>query len=358
MAKKKMSSGEEQIGLIYYWWIVVRIWTRKNIIQRFRDYRARRPHRSFKLTRRRDYARPLEIGGYWKFTGEVFSILKSHKKQFRNLVLAIAGFSFFAIGLLDGDFLESLQSVLEEKNRESGNLFGEVGKAGLIVISTFSTGGLVRSPNDSQKMAMFLIALFAWLAVVQLCRDIVGGKKKLSLRDALYSCGAPIIPMVVTSFVMLVQMIPAFLAVIVFAAAQATNFASIGAENAMFTAGALLLVSISIYWVMGSFLAMIITTNPRIYPAQALKLAGDMISQRRLKVLYRLIWAVLLLAVLWFGILIPLILLVNWASSAVDFIQNIPIVQVSMLILSSFSIVFLSVYIYLLYRKILDVDQK
>jgi hypothetical protein len=63
MRKKLLSSGEEQISIFYYCWISFRIWSRKNFVERFQNYKARRAHRSFRLTRRRDYIRPLEIFG-------------------------------------------------------------------------------------------------------------------------------------------------------------------------------------------------------------------------------------------------------------------------------------------------------
>ncbi|MDO4902406.1 MAG: hypothetical protein Q4A21_02500 [bacterium] len=354
MKKKNLSSGEEQISIIYFWWVSLRIWLRKNIVERFRKYRARRPHRSFRLTRRRDYIRPLEIGGYWKNTGDTLRFIRENKRVFRNLVLTIMGFSFLLIGLLDGNFLSSLQSILDESNKNHGNLFGEVGKAGLLVLTTFTTGGLVRSPNDTQRVAIAFIVIFVWLAVVQICRNILAGNKKNSLRDALYSCGGPIIPMIVIVGVIFVQLIPAFIATILFSASRLTNFMTEGIENALFMSGALLLISISVYWVMGSLFAMILTTIPGTYPFQALKISGDIMSQRRLKIFKRIVWLVLLIVAFWMIVLVPLILLVNLLAGSLEIVKNIPFIQIAMLGVTSVSLVFAAVYIYLLYRKIVD----
>lgn len=357
MAKKKMSSGEEQIGLVYYWWIVVRIWVRKNIIQRFRDYRARRPHRSFKLTRRRDYVRPLEIGGYWSLTFEALKFIKQNGKNFRSLLIVIVLSALFLIGLLDGNFLASLQEILEESNKSNQNIFGEVGKAGLLVFSTFTTGGLVRSPTEAQKIVMFLLVLFVWLATVQLARNALSGGKKIKLRDALYSCGAPIVPMAVICGVIFTQLVPAFIAVILISAAKTTSFASEGIENALFMSGAGLLVSISTYWVLGSLFAMILVTIPGTYPFQALKISGDIMSQRRLKILLRVIWLAILVVVFWLVVLVPLILLSNWLAGGLKIFAQIPLIQIAMLTTFSASMIFSAVYIYLLYRRIVSADR-
>jgi hypothetical protein len=363
MRKKLLSSGEEQISIFYYWWISFRIWSRKNFVERFQNYKARRAHRSFRLTRRRDYIRPLEIIGFWRFSKRVFGFIFQNKKLFFKLIGLIAFANFILIGLLDQDFITSLQSVVDLTN---GGIFeggwGEIGKAGLVVISTFSTGGLVQNPSEMQQLIMFLIVLFAWLAVVQICRNILAGRRNLSLRDALYSCGAPIIPLMVIAVVILIQAIPIFIGVLVSSAAKLTEFASVGVEKLAFSSVVFLLLSLSIYWITGSIFAAIIVTNQGgghiIYPFQALKISGDMVTQRRLAILYRVVFCAFILAIIWGAILVPLVLLMNWLGSNIEFFTFIPIVQIVMVLLTAFSLVYSSSYIYLLYRKIIDYDRK
>ena len=363
MKKKKMSSGEEQVSLVYFWWIWLRIFVRKNIFERFRKFKARRPHRNFRLTRRRDYVRPLKIAGYWSFTKGVFRLIFGHKKTFFSLIALIAFSNFLLVGLLDQDFLTSLNDVIEST---SGGFFsggwGEVGKVGLIVVSTFSTGGLVQSPSESQQIAMILVVLFSWLAVVQLCRNIYSGRKNILIRDILYSCGAPIIPMAIIALIILVQMTPLFIGVVISSAANLTQFANAGVEQMLFAAAVFLLFSLSIYWVIGSIFALIIVTNQNsemiVYPSQAVKIAGDMVIQRRLSVLLRMIWCAFVLSLIWIVVLIPAMLIINWLGSFVGFVKYLPVVQVLMVILTAFSLVFAAVYLYTLYRKIIDNDRK
>ena len=359
MAKKKYSSDEEPVSALYFSWISFRIWLRKNLVGRFIEFRSRRFHRSFRLTRKRDYQRPLKIAGYWSFTKAVFHTISENKKSFLLLMVVIAVANFILVGLLDQDFLNSLKDIA---NTTNGGLlsggWGELGKASLVVLSTFSTGGLVRSPNEAQQTTMFLIVMFAWLAVVQLCRNIFSGKKKISVREALYTCGMPIIPMSIIALVILIQAIPAFLSVIIYGSAITTKFASQGVEQMMFFAAIALLVSLSIFWIIGSVFALIIVTIPGTYPLQALKISGDMVVQRRLAILFRVLWCVFILVVIWFAILIPLVLLSNWLSSIASFFTGLPIVQIAMVLLTSFSLVFVAVYLYSLYRKIIDYDRQ
>lgn len=359
--KKKLSSNKEQIGLLYYYWIVARIFIRKNILQRWRDYKKRRPHRSFRISRKRDYARPVDLDGYWKFTKQIFSIILNHKKAFAYLVGTIVFFNIFLIGILDQNFINSLQTVISTTG--DGKLFsggwGEIGKAGLIVFSTFSTGGLVQSPNPSQQLTMFMIVLFTWLAVVQMCRDIFAGRKKISAKDALYSCGGPIIPLAVIVIVIVVQAIPLFLATIIASAAKTTSFLAGSGVEQMVLMGAIgLLATISAYWIMGSIFAMIMCTNPGIYPFQALKISGDMISQRRMIIFKRVFWALFIIALIWAIIVIPIIIIAGKLNGVMEWFKYIPIIQGSMLVVTAFSIVFFGVYVYTLYRKIIDYDRK
>lgn len=358
MKERILSSNEKQISLVYFWWISARIFIRKNIVIRFRNFKSRRPHRSFKLSKKRDYTRPLEIGGYWNLLGSVFGLIRENKSIFRNLVLVSSLASILLIGLMDQNFVSSLQAVVDTTN--GGNFegfFGEIGKAGLIMAATFNSGGLVQSPTEIQQMMFAIIILFIWLATVQVCRNILSGKKNFNLRDALYSCGAPIIPMAVISIVILMQLIPVFIATIVGAAAKTTSFLSSGIEQAVFFSAILLLFSLSAFWVMGSIFAMIIVTIPGTYPLQALRIAGDMVSQRRLAILKRVLFLIFVLVLIWSVVIIPIIMLMNWLISINGFLVNIPTVPISMLLMSCSSCVFTSVYIYVLYRRVVDSDR-
>ena len=348
----------EKVSIFYYWWIVVRLKFRA-IFLRFRDFRSRRPHRSFRKTARRDYLRSLEIGGLWDLALTTFRFMREHGSIFRNLILIVFFFSVALVGILDSDFVSSLREVLDEMNEQSGELYGTIGKAGLTAISIFGTGGFVRNPNDAQKIAIFFIVIFTWLGVVQLCRDLMFSKKRRNiLREALYSCGAPVIPMVMISMVMAIQSVPAMIAVVIIAAMKNTGFADFGVESAFFGVGSLLLIVISLYWVMGSLFAMVIATTPGVYPFQALRIAGDMMSQRRLKVLTRIVFLVALIFGVWMIVMVPLGVLVSIASSWVEFLDNIPIFQSAALFLTSASLVYGSVYLYILYRRFVDADRK
>ena len=106
--------------------------------------------------------------------GDVFGLIRENKKMFASLVLLSALAGVVLIGLMDQNFISSLQTVADTTN--GGNLqgfWGEIGKAGLVMAASFSSGGLVQSPNEAQQMLFFIIVLFIWLASVQICRNLM-----------------------------------------------------------------------------------------------------------------------------------------------------------------------------------------
>ena len=58
------------------------------------DFLKRRPHRSFRLTRRRDYARSWNLPGYWSFANEVRLLLWSNRWLFAKFIALYSIFSF------------------------------------------------------------------------------------------------------------------------------------------------------------------------------------------------------------------------------------------------------------------------
>jgi hypothetical protein len=109
--------------------------------------------------------------------------------------------------------------------------------------------------------------------------------------------------------------------------------------------------ALTLYWLTTSFIALIIVTNPGVYPFQAIQMSGDIVVGRRLRVMLRLIFMVVPMAILWLVILLPVILLDNWLK--VDWLPLVPLVS---LILTTITLVWVASYIYVLYRRLIDDD--
>ena len=119
---------------------------------------------------------------------------------------------------------------------------------------------------------------------------------------------------------------------------------------------ALLLAVLSAYWVTSTFFALIIVTLPGMYPYQALKTASALIIGRRLRVLLRLVWMFVVTIFVWLIIMIPLILLDAWIKSIWSAVSGFPTIPLALLIMGAVTVIWISSYIYLLYRKVVDDD--
>ena len=124
----------------------------------------------------------------------------------------------------------------------------------------------------------------------------------------------------------------------------------------VFWIAASLLAVLSLYWITGSFMALIIVTLPGMYPWQAIRSAGDLVVGRRLRILYRIVWLLITVFVIWVITVIPVILLDKWLMNLIPALKSAPIVPVVLLLVTSFVTVWSSAYVYMLYRKVVDDD--
>lgn len=327
---------------------------------KIRKFMKRRPHRSFRLTERRDYKRSLKLPGYWSFTNSVRAMLWRHKKLFGGLVVV-----YFLVAVAIGGFgqqeaYRNLSDTLTETGSEvfTGN-FAKVGEAGLLLTTSVATG-LTPNATEAQGVLAGLAAFFAWLATVWALRATMADRT-VRIRDAIYSSGAPVLSTVLVGFALVVQLLPVSIATLVYNAAIQSGLIAGGVEQMLAWVVIGLLVVLSLYWLTATLIALVVVTLPGMYPFQAIKTAGDLVVGRRIRILLRLIWMALVVLVLWLLILIPIILADGWIKdvwAANEWVDALPIVPLSILFMSSLTVIFVATYIYMLYRKVVDDDAK
>ncbi len=314
-------------------------------------FRSRRPHRSFRLTRRRDYIRSLALPGYFAFSGEVAGVLWKHKKLFGGLVIVYGLLSSVLVGVASQDSFIQVRSLIDETSRSIlSGAWGEISKAGLIVATGIS-GTFTPTLTEGQQIYSGILVLMTWLTTVWLLRSILVGKIP-RLRDGIYNAGSPVIATLLVALYMLLQAIPLVIAVLIAGALGTLG----GAASMAFSIAALLLAVISFYWLTGSFMALIIVTLPGMYPWQAIRAAGDMVVGRRLRILLRLVWLIASIVMFWMVTVIPTVLFNNWLITVLPTADTWPIVPIVLLVVTSLVTVWASAYVYLLYRKVVDDD--
>jgi hypothetical protein len=229
---------------------------------------------------------------------------------------------------------------------------GQIGKSGLLLLTT-ATGGISQTLTESQQVYAVIITLLTWLTTVWLLRNLLAGHQ-VRLRDGLYNAGAPIVSTFIIALVFMVQLLPLALSIIAYAAASATGLLAGGVEAMLFWIAALLLALLSAYWITSTFFALIVVTLPGMYPYQALKTASSLVAGRRLRILLRFIWMLVVTVIIWVVVMIPIIIFDSWIKSIWTAISWVPIVPLVLLVMGAVSIIWISSYVYLLYRKVVD----
>lgn len=328
----------------------------QKIMEWRRNLLSRRPHRSFRRTRRRDYKRSLKLPGYWQLTKEVFDVIRRNLRTLMGLAILYAVLAAILSSIIAQGTYDSLRETIDESNPDQ--VFGAV----VPVLATFwgvfvgqITGSMSSSTNSSQQIFGVMLGLFTWLSTVWLMRAMLAGKK-VRIRDGVYSSGGPIIALLFLVAILLIQLIPAAVAIVVYSAASNTGLLDQTVVLMLFGGGAILLITLSLYWAVSTMIAMIVVTLPGMYPMRAVKLAGDLVIGRRVRVVLRVLWMVILLFAVWAVVLIPMIAIDGALKSAVPVLSSLPLIPIVALFLMSLSIVFAASYTYIFYRKMVDDD--
>lgn len=354
MSKKKSQSNmKRSIARRIGRWVVN---VNRRLTDRYQSFLSRRPHRSFQHTYRRDYIRSLKLPGYVAFTHHVWKALHKHWRTFLLLVVLYTMILIVVGGVTSQDTYTEINDLLKDSSKDIfGDGAGKIGQAGLLAASAFLGG-----PGDlstDQQIYLGIGLLFAWLTTVWLLREYLLNRKP-RLRDGLYNSGSPVLATVVVLLVLSIQLLPVGLVALAYSGLVSVGLASEGFESMLFWVFAITVATLVLYWITSTLIALVVVTLPGMYPFRALKVSGDLVMGRRLRIMYRWLWAGLVVVLAWAVVMIPVILLDTALKSTWPSIQNVPIVPYIGALMSSATVIWLAAYVYLLYRRIVDDDAK
>lgn len=328
---------------------------RQRVHDRKQRFLGRRPHRSFRLTRRRDMRRSLKLPGYLAFTGQVHKVLWGNRKTFIWLIVTYAVLTAAFIGVTSQEvYTQTTQTAQEATEGAVSADWKGVTDAITVLVATVGSIS-VSTPDTTQQVYIVIIGLLIWLTTIWLLRNVLAGHK-VKFRDGLYNAGAPIVSTIIVFLVMVIQLIPMGIAAIGYTAATGTGLLDDGIQAMLFWLAAGFLGLLSFYWIIGTLMGLVVVALPGMYPLRALTIAGDMVTSRRIRLTLRLLWLVLLVIVSWAVIMLPLIMFDTWLKDTWPVIVWLPLVPTALLLLTSLSVVWTAAYIYLLYRKVVDDD--
>lgn len=323
-----------------------KIWERK---------RARvRLHRSFKRSYREDYLRPLNLPGMVSHAVSTLKIIFRNWKLFLPLVVIVVASNILFVGLMNENTYETVQDSLESSYEaiQEGEL-GRLAKAGLLVISTVTSGGLNSSLTEVQQLIAGILFILVWLCTIYFLRHLLAGHN-IKFRDGLYNAFAPLASSFCVALVILIHAIPIMIFTIVYSSAIATGFLNQPLYAFLFWVFGGLLILLSCYLLPGSVLGLVAVTVPGLYPMAAIEAATDLVQGRRTAFIVRMVFGLVFLAVIWVMVMLPITWLDLILKEHIIGLVGIPIVPFCLQVITTFSFIYLAAYLYLLYRRMLD----
>lgn len=311
-------------------------------------------HHSFKRSYREDYVRPLKTPGLVAHAWMTLKVLFKNWKLFGGLLVIIVFLNMFFVGLMNENTYKTVQDSIDESSEllQYGEI-GRVAKSGLLLISTVTTGGLTNGMSEVQQVFVFLFSAITILITIYYLRHLLAGNKP-SIRDGLYNALTPLISVMLVLLLLLVHLIPVFIFTVLYSTAVATEFLNEPLYAFLFWLLGSLLILLSAYLVPVSLLSLMAVTVPGIYPMQAVNAVTDLIQGRRTKLIIRVVFAFLFIAVLWVVIMLPLIWLDLVLKQNIEAADGFPIIPFFLQIMTTFSVIYLTSYLYLYYRRMLD----
>ncbi len=275
------------------------------------------------------------IPGNFKLIGQVFSTFKQYWRPLGGIVLVYL--------LLNIIFASGLSNVGSAFNEIKFELQAQGGGQFLNALGGF--GSLVGSAgvNSSETASVLQAVLFALesLVIIWALRHLLAGQA-IKVKQAYYGAMMPLVPFLLVSFVMILQLLPITFGSFIIAAIVSTIFTAGSAATVIMTIIILGLAVWSIYMLSSSVFALYIVTLPEMEPRKALRSAKNLVRFRRLAVIRRVLFLPLFILLVMGLLIIPLILYVDVLVAPVFFV------------LSMLAILFIHTYLYSLYRGLLE----
>jgi hypothetical protein len=322
-------------------------WPFVTVYRRLRSNRNTSPHKSFIRTRRRDKIKKPKLEGYIAFPWYVAGVLWAKKWVYTRFIFTYVLLSATTYGAMQITNISSVNTNIDSAAQTLGSVFDPAVRA-VITVGSAIGGAFNANLSDIQYLVVTTLYIFTALAIVWLLRQQLAGNA-VKVRDGLYSAGAPILALFVLVAIAVAQLIPLALTTLVYVTANSSGILDGGIESAMFGVALLLVIVLTLYFMTTTLFSMFIATIPGTYPIKAYRTARQIVAGQRLRLLLRLLWAVLIILLFWFVILVPVVIITNSMGG-----QNTIVIPLAVQFMAGFSVIYGTAYAYLLYRRMID----
>ena len=136
---------------------------------------------------------------------------------------------------------------------------------------TFSSLAIdTTSLRAEQGVMLALLVLMTWLTAVWLLREILLGLKP-KLRDGLYNATAPLISTSVVLLILLIQLSPVGIMALAYSALVSVHILTEGFGMMLFGLLAASVLTLVLYWVTSTIIALVVVALPGMYPLRAIQ---------------------------------------------------------------------------------------
>lgn len=302
-------------------------------------------HRSFRRSYKEDYHKPLHLPSITQQVLESFRIVFKNSRLFLPLILVAVVLNLLFIGVMSGADYTKLAESVDDSTAPAG-------KAGVILAATLSSMGFSNGSAGVTIMLQSLVFIFVFLTTIFILRYLLA-KKEIKLRDAMYNSMAPLVPTAVIMVMVAIECIPLLILLIAYTAAVQTEFLNYPFYALLFLGFAALMILISGYLLSSSLIAFVAVSAPGVYPMTALNLAAELMRGKRINFVLRLIALAIVVILMWILVMIPLIMLDVVVKNGGVFV-DVPFIPICIMVMSSFTDVLVTTYLYLYYRWLLD----
>lgn len=321
-------------------------WAYRKIAASAQEHRHTSPHRSFRFTRRSETREYEKIPAWWRLVARTARILKREWKKIIPLVAIFAPIAWLVSGVFNQQFalLKNSLNLFDEEALS----FGEE----LLALGT----GFIASQSSVPQDALVLLNIFGliiWLSFVWIARYSYAGKPT-SMRQALYTSPSAFVPFLLLTILLIIQLLPATLAAVIFFSLQGGGFTETILEKVLFAILGLLLVVLSLYFIISTVIALQVATLPGMYPWRALRNARKLVMNRRFAVLRKVIMLPVIIVLFFAVTLIPLLALDNAVCSEGTCWSTVTLLPMGYYGAVGLALAFASIYLYVTYRALLE----
>lgn len=296
--------------------------------------------KSFKLERKIDRPKLNKLPGSWWIIKQNSVLLKKQWKTFGGLgIIFIVLYIVFVEG-----FARINLAVVQESLNEYNLIDNALGEASLLTTSVLANSSSADQTGAIWANVLVIIfgIFFIWSA-----RQFMAGNR-IKIRDALYNGMAAFPSVIIVLLVMFVQTLPLLIGLFLYVEAQNSGLINGGAEAMVLFIVMLLGSLLTLFWITSSIIGLMAATLQGVYPLAALRAGKELVEYRRIQVFVRVFVMVALILAIWF-----LTLLVTVSNSVTS-----AIVTEIILILRAFTLIFGVLYLYRLYRELINAQEK